>query len=564
MNYENDRAEKRLNEILDDDVNPPDSSEKKKTRSQADKLVELVSEENCILFHDQFNEPYAHVFINNHWENWKLKCKQFKRWLCAKLWESENKAPSSNAISSALTILESKACFNGERISLENRVTMLDGAIWYDLSNEQWQAVKITAEGWEIVDNPPILFRRYSHQQPQVLPVKNSADLNALLPFVNLAKNEQAQLLPVYVVSCFIPEIPHPIPILYGPQGASKTTLARMLRALIDPSTVGVLSMATGVNELIQQISHHWFAFFDNVTFMPNWASDALCRAVTGEGFSKRELYSDDDDIIYNFRRCIGLNGINLAAKKADLLDRGILFRLDRIAGNQRKGEKLIWKEFEDARPIILGGIFNALSKAMKIYDTIHLEEVPRMADFTIWGCAIAQGLGNSQDEFMTVYYSNIAEQNDEAIHESSVATAVMVFIEREIEWEGSPSELFDELKKIAESENLDAKGLGWPKSVNSLSRRINEVKTNLAEKGIIVESRKISNGKRVIKIQNIAKNTATTATPVTIEEANQIFGGEIMDDEISSPQTSPQNNRPQEKLFDDSGVSGDFSGLPF
>ena len=42
-------------------------------------------------------------------------------------------------------------------------------------------------------------------------------------------------------------------------------------------------------------------------------------------GFSKRQLYTDDDDIIYHFRRCIGFNGINLRATKADLLDRAII-----------------------------------------------------------------------------------------------------------------------------------------------------------------------------------------------------------------------------------------------
>ena len=64
---------------------------------------------------------------------------------------------------------------------------------------------------------------------------------------------------------------------------------------------------------------HNYICYFDNVSEIKEWISDQLCRAVTGSGFSKRELYSDDDDIIYNFRRCIGFNGINLGATKADL-----------------------------------------------------------------------------------------------------------------------------------------------------------------------------------------------------------------------------------------------------
>lgn len=553
--------EKRLDEIIN---NGPETEEKPPRKSQADKLVELVVEENCILFHDQFKEPYAHVLITGHRETWKLKSRQFKRWLCTKYWESEEKAPHTNAISSALTILEGKACFDGRKIKLENRVAMFEGAIWYDLSNEDWQAVKISHNGWEIVNDPPILFRRYAHQQPQVLPIKQKGDLKALLPFVNLVKSEQGHLLLVYLASCFIPEIPHPIPILYGPQGAAKTTLARMLRALIDPSTVGVLSMPTVGNDLIQQISHHWFAFFDNVTFMPDWASDALCRAVTGEGFSKRELYSDDEDIIYNFMRCIGLNGINLAAKKPDLLDRGILFKLDRIANNRRKSERDIWKDFEYVRPAILGGIFDVISAAMGLYEDVHLDEMPRMADFTLWGCAIAEVLNGTREDFLKTYYANIGDQHEEAIHENLVATLIITFMEDKDEWEGSPSDFYKALFDLVEEEKLNFKGSGWPKSVSLLSRRINEVKTNLAEKNILVESEKVGNGKRIIRIENTAKNAIISAAPATIEDVKEIFGGEIVESGNNPPKVLPQDHLSEGSQNNAKGGSGDEPALPF
>ena len=87
-------------------------------------------------------------------------------------------------------------------------------------------------------------------------------------------------------------------------------------------------------------LSHHWVAYFDNLSEVPAWLSDILCCAVTGAGFSKRELYSDDDDVTYAFRRCLGLNGINVVATRSDLLDRSILLRLGRIPRERRRGEK--------------------------------------------------------------------------------------------------------------------------------------------------------------------------------------------------------------------------------
>lgn len=563
MNNENEKSEKRLDEILNDPEKNSSGGESKK-KSQADKLIELLNKDNCTLFHDQFNEPYAHIFINDHWETSKIKSKNFKLFLCSKFWESEGKAANSNAIASALNVLEGKACFNGQEIALENRVVYREGEIWYDLANEKWQAVKITTNGWEIVDEPPILFRRYSHQQSQVIPTKIKVDLKEFNYFVNLAQPEQLKLLLVYVVSCFIPDIAHPIPILYGPQGAAKTTLGRMLRSLIDPSSVGVLSLPTAVNDLIQLISHHWFAFFDNVTSMTDWASDSLCRAVTGEGFSKRELYSDDDDVIYNFRRCIGLNGINVAAKKPDLLDRGILLKLERINGDKRKSERSLWKEFDELKPVMLGGIFDALSKAMKLHGSVKLNQIPRMADFTIWGCAIAEALGFSQSEFLQIYYTNIDQQNDEAIEESSVAMAILSFMKTRTEWESSPSDLFQKLDVIAETENLNDRGSDWPASASSLSRSINQMSANLGEKNIYVELRKGSNGQRTIRIQKVVKNTAVDATGATAEEINEIMGGEIVDDVAPPVITPPPTQYIPVPKKGESGTSGDDSGLPF
>ena len=478
--------------------------------SQADRLVELVWKEDVTLFHDEFREPHARLKIAEHWEVHRLRSKHFRRWLCALLWQKDRKAPNANALAAALVVLEGKAVFEGPKTTLENRVAWQDGAIWYDLTNENWEAVKITAEGWEVVKTPPILFRRFSHMQPQASPVQ-SGDIRHILPFLNLAEPKYCDLFLAYVVTCLVPGIPHVVPVFHGEQGAAKTTLARMLRCLIDPSSMGTLSLPTAGTELTQQLSHHWFAFFDNVTYLPDWASDALCRAVTGDGFSKRELYSDDDDVIYSFRRCIGLNGINLAAQKPDLLDRCLILYLKRIPKEERKSEQDVWEAFEQARPAILGGMFDALSAAMRLHKGIHLTETPRMADFAHWGVAVAKALGSTQETFLALYFENIGQQHEEVIHADVVAAALMVFMEKRKEWEGTASELLSALRDTADGERIDTHAKRWPKAPNSLSRHLNEVRTNLAEVGIMVELLRAADGKRRIRILRTSDETDGT-----------------------------------------------------
>ncbi len=497
-----------------------DDGDGKKRRSQADRLVEYVITSETLLFHDEFREPFAWLPVGDHRETYRIKSKNFKRWASHLFWEQEEKTPNPNAISSALTTLEGMAAFDGRQITLHNRIARHDGALWYDLSNEKWEAVRITADGWEIVSNPPVLFHRFSHQAPQVHPAQGG-DVRTLLRYARLARKEQEVLLLVALIASCIPGFPHPVFILYGDQGAAKTTLSKVLRRIIDPSQIKSLSMPNTVQELAQLLSHHHSAFFDNLSGLPEWASDALCRAVTGDGFTKRELYSDDDDVIYKFQRIIALNGINIAASKPDLLDRSILFKLERIPKCERKAEQAFWEEFDAALPGILGGVLDALSAALRLRPGIHLLEAPRMADFAVWGCAIAEAIGYSHEEFLDAYYANINEQHEEAIHENPVATVIAILMEERELWESSPADLLERMETIALEQKISTNAKVWPKAPQALTRRLNEAKTNLSEIGIQIETGgKGAGGRRIIAIGKTGKKTAdasserNTATP--------------------------------------------------
>ncbi|OIO54791.1 hypothetical protein AUJ46_02280 [Candidatus Peregrinibacteria bacterium CG1_02_54_53] len=538
------------------------------SESMADKLLRLVTNGNCILFHDQFKETYARFRVDDHWEVWKTRSKQFKRWLGQLLWETEAAAATSETLSTVLNVLEARALFKGELITLENRIAWHEKAIWYDLGDKKCRAVRITSEGWEIIEEPPTLFRRFSHQEEQVVPVRGGSLQGLFLPFVNLADPTQRPLFLVYLVSCFLPGIPHPIPNLHGSQGAAKTTQARMLRRIVDPSKMEVLSFSSNAREFVQQLAHHYFAFFDNISDISDSISDLLCRAVTGEGVSKRELYTDDEDIIYTFRRCIGLNGINPAAKKPDLLDRSILLKLERIPEDKRREERVVLEEFNTVRPAILGAVFDALSAAMRLRESVQLARLPRMADFARWGCAIALALGYTQDEFLNVYYANIAEQHQEAIQDNPVAAAMKAFMDGRMEWEGSMSELHERLAEVAQSEKIDTHAKEWPKAANALSRRLNEAKTNLVEIGITFQSEKGTHGKRMVLILRAGESTADTATsPQNTEESDPFVddtGGDApaLPIQTSLPVAPPSVSQIQ-AVEDDGGGSGDISSTP-
>lgn len=455
------------------------------------------------VFTDEFGQAYAVIPADLHNEVMKVRSDSFRRWSLRSYWRKMGKMPGTDTLKTAVELITADAVHSEDQRTLSTRVGLYNGAFWYDLSNKAWSVIKVQPGSWEIVSEAPAIFYRYKHQRAQVTPI-GGGDLWDLLKEVNIQNPKHRLLFLVYLVSCFIPGIAHPIPILFGSQGSAKTTLFRMVKRIVDPSALEVLSLPANATELVQNLAHHWLAPFDNISSMPQWMCDRFCRASTGEGFSKRELYSDDEDVIYSFRHCVALNGINIASDKPDLLDRSILIGLERIDPKSRKDEETIWKEFEAKKPFILGAIFDVLAGAMKLQPDVKPGDLPRMADFAKWGCAIARMLGQTDEAFLTAYRENIEQQNDVAIRENIVASTIQSFMSTRDLWEGTMTELLTELTNQADQEKVDVKARAWPKGAQALSRAINVAKVNLAEVGIEIET--IPGVKRIVRMMKIVK----------------------------------------------------------
>lgn len=243
-------------------------------------------------------------------------------------------------------------------------------------------------------------------------------------------------------------------------------------------------------------------AYYDNLKYIPPWLSDESCRAATGIGQTKRKLFTDEDDIVFEYKRCLGFNGINLPLTEGDALDRSIMIELDRIADEYKKLEEEIISQFMELRPRLLGYIFNILVRALQIKPTLNLNRLPRMADFSLWCEAISRAMGNQDMKFLEAYYQNIGRQNMEAIENHPLGQAIVKLfdsIEGE-ELEGSPKHVLETLETVAIDNKIDINHRLWPKAANSLPKRLKQVSSNLLEGfGILVtvtRTNKDGNGK--------------------------------------------------------------------
>lgn len=508
--------------------------------TSTDRLIEL-GKRDTVFFHTPDDTCYAAVKLESGGSAIYLvneKSRQFKQILKHRYYNATGKAPAAEPLKAAIGVLESISMFEGETIELHNRVAWHNGSICYDLTNSNYEAVEITSQGWGLMAPGHILFRRFGHQIPQTHPV-SGGDVWRLYEFVNVPESDRL-LDMVHLISCMVPGIPHPIPITTGEHGSTKTTACKMKKALIDPSDLDVMALQPNEDRMVQLMYHHWFIIFDNVTYLQQWQSDMLCRACTGEGTVKRTLYTNEDDTIFKYKRCIGLNGINNAATKPDLLDRAFFLNHEPIPKDRRIEEKVLFERFNEVKPEILGGMFDALSAALRIRPNIELKEKPRMADFAVWGCAIAEALGRTKEEFMEAYYANIGRINREALDESMIGNIMLAFMEDKAEWEGTPTQLHNELEMLASAHGADVKSKAWVKTPRSLGKRLRLIIPNLREEGIVVDA-KDSGDRKIRIVSNLYYETKTPQTPQTPETRPPIANSGVKTKRHVTPVTPEQ-----------------------
>ena len=526
-----------------------DSRKRKSSSSdetQSEMLIRLVEENGAYVFHDANNNCHVSLAIDNHREIRDITSENFLYWLSGLYYKHTKRTIRKESLKQVIEILSAIALFeHKDAIPLYERVAKKGGDFWYDLTNDEWQAIKITLEGWTVENNPPLLFSRYGHQNSQSYPSKNG-DISRLLKYINISQRETLFLC--WVVSCFVPDIPHAMPIFHGEKGAAKTTACELLKKLIDPSSLGAMKLSKSVKDLIIHFKEHWFVPYDNISEIKPEISDTLCRAITGGGIQVRKLYTNSESCIYTFQKCIALNGINNVAERADLLDRAILIELSRISEEDRKELSVVYREFDEDLHYILGGVFDVLSKAMKIYPTVKLNKLPRMADFARWCYAIAEAMGENGQVFIDEYTLNQEYQNKVLLESSTVATLIWRFMENRSEWYGSMTDLYNIFSSIAESIGINPKSKEFPEKPNVLGRKLNELKSNLELIGITFVRKNTGNA-NCISIEN--KKTSPLPPYVLNTRQNTVLSeyGNIPTDIVYEKEEKEEREESEEEV---------------
>jgi hypothetical protein len=447
--------------------------------TQADILIELSR--SAELFHAPGGTGFADLDINGHRETWPIRSKGFRRWLACRFFETTRGAPSSEALQSALNVIEAKAHFDAAERTVHIRVCGLDDRLYLDLGDAAWRAVEIDATGWRVIENPPVRFRRAAGMKPLPVPT-GGGSIEALRSFLNVQSDNDFVLVVAWAVAVLRNRGPYPVIVLSGEQGSAKSTFSAILRALLDPNTAPLRALPRENRDLFIAASNGHVLAFDNVSGLPEWISDTLCRLATGGGFAVRQLYTDQDEVLFDAARPVILNGIEEIVTRPDLADRAVFLTLEPISEERRLPEQELWAAFNAERPRLLGALLDAVVEGLKQLPETNLPKLPRMADFALWATACETAFWPA-GTFWAAYCGNRDEAVEGVIDADPIAAAVRALMAAHTWWTGTASDLLGALAAVVGERA--AKSKSWPDGPRALAGRLRRAATFLRKIGI-------------------------------------------------------------------------------
>ena len=418
------------------------------------------------------NEPYADYYHDSVRHSIPVRSDEFKNAVYAlSMRLAAGKIPSKNGIEEFQAMCAAHATIGRKVREVELRVATKNGALYYDLNNEDNEIVAFADGKWEVkvADAEAPRFLRPLAMREQITPRQPSRDLVSLLrPFIAVKNDADLHLAAAWLVGCFKPKGPYPVLIINGEQGSAKSTTTRVLRKLVDPHGLDMREPPASARDLVAAAKNSFVLAFDNMSTMPAWLSDRLCMVATGTGaLGGRALYTNSDEAAYSVCRPIIINGIPAFVEREDLADRAINLELPAITGERRMDDDTFWGKFNDAYPEILGAIFAAVAVAHRDFGTTVLRDAPRMANFARWAVA---GLGvEAGTTFYEAYARNRKDAAEHFIEHSEVTQAVLAMMLSRDSWIGTWVELLDAITKHQPSHGTKF----WPENSLQLRNRL-------------------------------------------------------------------------------------------
>jgi len=404
----------------------------------------------------------------------------------ARLYFAETKTTAGTAaLADALLVLEGDAQ-GAEPAEVALRVgrSPVDGRLVLDLGGgEDGRTVVIGPYGWEIVDHSPVLFWRTNATLPLPTPDEDG-NVEELRELLNVSDADWP-LVVAWLLAALIPDLPHPVLLLRGEHGTAKSSAARLLTSLIDRCACQLRTAPRNVEDWVVAAAGSWVTCLDNVSEVQPWLQDAICRAVTGDGLLRRQLYTDSDVSVLAFRRVVALTSVDPGRLQGDLADRMLTVELERIPADKRSSEEDLNVKWAKVHPRALGGLLHVAVNVLRELPAVRRTDLSRMADFGRVLLAVDAARGSNG---YTTYAEQAGKTAQQVAEGDSVAIAIRENITRA--WEGTASDLMARLTG-------DRPAKDWPATPQGMGGRLSRAAPTLRSLGWVVEQEPRTNKAR-------------------------------------------------------------------
>jgi hypothetical protein len=453
------------------------SDDWKESKSNAAGLVSLAKRTLRLSIDDATGEPFA---VLRDGPNVAIDMHELRVQLAGRLHEEMGKIAKSGELTDAMTVVAFLARKQG-REGVYLRTAKFDDAVIIDLGDSSGRCISVTKESWEVIESSPVVFRRTAATCEMPEPTRGGS-IDELRQVIHSSDDNFKKLI-AWTLNAFLPSTPHPVLAIEGLQGAAKTSAARAILTLVDPSTNMIVSPPTSEEKFKIAAAPSWAFTFDNITHIPQWLSDAICRVVTGATYVDRLYYTNKGLSVTSMRRCLIITSITPGMLRGDLAERVFTVELAEMPKADRIEDAKFMALLKRINPSALGALLDILVQVLKVKMTqVRPSELERMADFHLFLIALDTVMGWNTVELYQKDRATLAEKVVEYDRVALAITDFMTTLACET-WKGTAAQLLSRLKGSAYASDKE-----FPKTPSMLSAHLARVEPALRLFGIAVD----------------------------------------------------------------------------
>ena len=480
-----------------------------------DPVSELIAiaKHEAVLWHNSLDDSYATFNRDGHLENHKVTGGKFKRFLSVRYGathetlidgQPEPSYPKRQQLDEAIYQIHHHA-LEGPEQTPRVRIWGRDTEVWIDLGSDDWSVVHATPDGWHVERRMSVPLIRGPAMKPLPIP-ERGGDIQELREFVNVPDESDFTLLCGGITTILNPFGNYHVILVSGPPGSAKTFIVRVIRDLTDPNEIDTRPPPREIRSLYHGASQTHVIGLENVQWVNEELSDALCRLSTKTGYSERKLYEQGTEWMAKLHCSVIINGIpSNIAEAPDLRDRIITFRCEYL-GDEVRSEEGLKRRLERIKPRLFGCICDGIVAALKLRgehdaDNDAAAEAlfgrwhTRFIDTVVWGEAACRGMGFPPGAYVEAYKDNKLVTLREIADTEPICIGIRRLVAKHGRWQGYPAQLLAELQSycVVPTEVWLGRKLGYFIPILYQLHRIKITRNNRLHKdgnrnGIIIE----------------------------------------------------------------------------